>query len=132
HSYLHFQPGTPVAGNVTRVQGTTQLLNLVKKAEAVDPAYTTEVHVMITESLIRALELRMDRVPAARAKESLDMFYRSGLILTPYFYSALDQYEKEDVGLREGFVTMARNIQLKTEQARFQDTFYKIPVPQKT
>ena len=34
--------------------------------------------------------------------------------------------------MRESFVEMARNIQLKIEQARFQDTFYKIPVPQKS
>jgi tetratricopeptide (TPR) repeat protein len=107
-------------------------LNLVRKAEAVDPAYTSEFHVMATESLIRAVELRIDRVPAAPAREAVSAFYRSGLLLTPYFYEALEEYEKDDISLRESFIAMARNIQLKTEQARFQETFYKIPIPQKT
>jgi len=132
HAYLHFQLDNLVTTNVSRIQNSGQLLNLVKNAEGVDPAYTSEFHVMTAESLIRALELRMDRVPSSRAKEAIDGFYRSGLLLTPYFYNALEEYENGDVGLRELFPTMARNIQLKIEQTRFQDTFSKIAVPQKT
>jgi tetratricopeptide (TPR) repeat protein len=131
HAYLHFQLDNFVTSNMSRIQGSGQLINLVRKADGVDPAYTSETHVMTTESLIRALELRMDRVPAAPARESVDAAYRSGLLLTPYFYEALIAYEGDDVGLRESFLTMARNIQVKTEQARFQQTFFKIPVPQK-
>src|SRR5262249_4848860 len=132
HAYLHFQLDNLVTRNVSRIQNSSQLLNLVKKAAGVDPAYTSEFHVMTTESLIRALEVRMDRVPSSRAKEAVDGFYRSGLLLAPYFYSALEEYENEDVGLSELFPNMVRNIQLKTEQARFQDTFSKIVVPEKT
>ena len=132
HAYLHFQLDNLVTTNVTRIQNSSQLLNLVRKAQGVDPAYTAEFHVMTTESLIRAIELRMDRVPSARAKEAVDAFYRSGLLLTPYFYNALETYEKDDEVLRDSFIVMARNIQFKTEQARFQETFDKIPVPQKT
>jgi tetratricopeptide (TPR) repeat protein len=132
HAYLHFQLDIPVASNVTRIQNANQMLNLVRRADGVDPAYTSDFHVMAAESLIRALELRLDRVPAGRARESVDSFYRSGLLLTPYFYGALEEYEKGDVGLREAFVEMARNIDAKKEQARFQETFNKIPVSQKT
>jgi len=132
HAYLHYQLDNLVTSNMSRIQGSGQLMNLVRKADGVDPAYTAESHVMTTESLIRALELRMDRVPAAPAKESVDASYRSGLLLTPYFYSELIKYEGEDEGLRESFLSMARNIQVKTEQARFQETFFKIPVPQKS
>src|SRR5215470_10482463 len=64
HAYLHFQLDNLVTRNVSRIQNSAQLLNLIKKAEGVDPAYTSEFHVMTTESLIRALELRMDRVPS--------------------------------------------------------------------
>ncbi|HYR41676.1 MAG TPA: tetratricopeptide repeat protein, partial [Terriglobia bacterium] len=114
------------------IQNNAQLLTLVKKADGVDPAYTSEAHVMTTESLIRALELRMDRVPATRARESVDMYYRTGLLLTPYFYDALQTFETEDVGIREGFVDMARKIEVKAEQRRFEEKFYSIPVPQKS
>jgi tetratricopeptide (TPR) repeat protein len=132
HAYLHFQMDGLVTGNLPKIQNTTQLLNLVKKAEGVDPSYTSEFHVMMTESLIRAIELRMDRTPTARAKEAVDSYYRLGLVLTPYFYAALDEYEKGDAGFRENFINIVRGIQLKTEQTRFQETFNKIPIPAKT
>jgi tetratricopeptide (TPR) repeat protein len=132
HAYLHFQLDRLVTTNIARIQNSAQLLNLVKNAKDVDAAYTSEFHVMAAESLIRAIELRMDRLPSARAKDAIDMFYRSGLLLTPYFYNALEQYEREDTSLRQAFLTMARNIQFKTEQARFQETFDKIPLPPKT
>src|SRR5262245_42103465 len=131
HAYLHFQLDTLVTTNISRIQNSNQLLNLGRKADGVDPAYTSETHVMAAESLIRAIELRMDRVAASRAKEAVDGFYRSGLLLTPYFYAALEEYEKGDVGLRDSFLNMARNIQVKTEQTRFQETFAKIPPTQK-
>ena len=131
HAYLHFQLDTLVTTNVYRIQNSNQFLGLVKQAQGVDPAYTSELHVMVAESLIRALELRMDRMPAARAKESVDAFYRSGLLLAPYFYNALETYEKGDVSFRESFLDMMRNVQLKTEQTRFQETFYKIAPVQK-
>jgi tetratricopeptide (TPR) repeat protein len=131
HAYLHFQLDGMVTLNVPRIQNSAQFLNLVRGKAGVDPAYTSDFHVMAAESLIRALELRMDRIPAARAKETVDMDYRSGLMLTPYFFNALQEYEKEDSGLRESFGAMARNIQFKAEQARFLETFDKIPAPQK-
>src|SRR5438132_11045379 len=60
HAYLHFQLDSLVAVNANRILNAAQLLSLVKKADGVDPAYTSEFHIMVTESLIRAMELKMD------------------------------------------------------------------------
>jgi tetratricopeptide (TPR) repeat protein len=132
HAYLHFQLDNIVTTNVSRIQNSSQLLNLVKKADGVDPAYTSEFHTMEAESLIRAMELRIDRIPLIRAKEAVDSYYRSGLLLSPYFFAALQQYELEDGSFREHFLEMIRGIDYKTEVARFQENFSKIPIPQKT
>jgi tetratricopeptide (TPR) repeat protein len=131
HAYLHFQLDGIVTRNLTRITNNTQLVALVKKADGVDPAYTSEAHVMIVESLIRAVELRMDHVAPARARESVDMYYRTGLLLTPYFYEALQKFESEDASIRDSFLDMARQIDVRDEQKRFQEKFYSIPVPQK-
>ncbi len=132
HAYLHFLLDGVVLRNMSKISGTEQLLALVKSAEGVDPAYTSDLRVVTTESLIRALELRMDHVPAARAKDAVDMNYRTGLLLTPYFYDSLQNFEKGDLSIREAFADMAHDIQLKSEQQRFQTKFYNIPLPQKT
>ena len=132
HAYLHFLLDGVVLRNMPRISGTEQLLALVKSAEGVDPAYTSDLRAITTESLIRALELRMDRLPAARAKEAIDTNYRIGLLLTPYFYDSLQNFEKSDLSIREAFADMAHDIQVKTEQQRFESKFYSIPLPQKT
>jgi tetratricopeptide (TPR) repeat protein len=132
HAYLHFQLDNLVATSTGKVSNPGALLALISKAQGVDPAYTSEFHVMAAESLIRAIELRIDRAPAVRARESVDTFYRTGLLLTPYFYTALGSYEQSDSSIREYFADMLKGLQLKTEQQRFQETFYKIPVPEKT
>jgi len=131
HAYLHFQLDGLVTRNLSRFQNASQLLDLVKKAEGVDPEYVSEFRVMVAESLIRAVELRMDKIPGVRAKDAVNSFYRSGLLLTPYFYSVLEGYEKGESSLRDALPEMARNVQLSAEKARFQDTFYKIPAPAK-
>jgi tetratricopeptide (TPR) repeat protein len=132
HAYLHFQLDNLVTSNMSRIENAGKILDLVKKASDVDPAYTSEPHIMTAESLIRALELRMDKVPAARAHESVNTFYRAGLLLTPYFYQELEGFEKGDLTFRFSLIDMARNVDEKSEEARFKDTFNKIPVSQKS
>lgn len=132
HAYLHFHLDSLVTAYLNRIDSSGSLLALVSKADGVDPLYVSEFRVLATESLIRAVELRMDRVAAARAKDSIGMYYRSGLLLAPYFYEALMRFEQlEAGGIRDYYGEMAAGIQLKTEQQRFQETFYRIPVPQK-
>jgi tetratricopeptide (TPR) repeat protein len=131
HAYLHFQLDGVVLRNMPKISGMNQLLALVKSADGVDTTYTSDVRALTTESLIRALELRMDRVPAARAKEILDTYYRIGLLLMPYFYDSLVAFEKQDLSIREAFSDMAQSIQPRVEQQRFEKTFFSIPVPQK-
>ena len=132
HAYLHFQLDSMVTKYFNRMQSVSTILDKAKKVPGVDSTYTSEFRIMVEESLIRALELRMDKVPSAKARESMDTFYRAGLLLTPYFYGALQEYEKGNVSLRDEFGDIARNVKFSTEQTRFDQTFLKIPVPEKS
>jgi tetratricopeptide (TPR) repeat protein len=133
HAYLHYHLDNLINTYMSRIEGSGTILGLISRSEGVDPLYASDFRVLATESLIRASELRMDRVPGARAKETVDMYYRSGLLLTPYFYEALGRFDQlEAGGIRDYFAEMIAGIKLKAEQLRFQDTFGKIPVPQKT
>src|SRR5262249_47068579 len=114
-----------------KISDQNDLFSLVKSAQGIDPNLTADLRAITTESLIRALELKMDRVPAARAKDLIDMYYRAGLLLVPYFYDALAKFEKEDMSIREALPDMTHDIELRTEQKRFEKQFYSIPVPQK-
>jgi tetratricopeptide (TPR) repeat protein len=132
HAYLHFQLDGLVTKYFNRMSAVSSILDKAKKVQGVDPMYSTEFRIMVTESLIRALELRMDKIPSVRAKELQDSFYRSGLLLVPYFYDGLGEYEKSSVSLLNAFPEIARNVKLTKEEERYENTFLKIPVPQKS
>ena len=131
HAYLHFQLDGVVLRNMSKIDGMGKLFETVRQSSGIDPAYTSDFRSSTTEALIRALELRMDRVPAARAKDTVDMYYRSGLLLMPYLYESFDMFEKGDINIREAFADMAHDVQAKKEEDRFEKRFSSIPVPQK-
>jgi tetratricopeptide (TPR) repeat protein len=131
HAYLHFQLDSLSARNLSRIQNGNALVSLVKGAEGVRSEYVSDLYVMTSESLIRAVELRMDRLPAVPARTALDNYYRSGLLLAPYFYDALGIYEQREEGMREYFSEMVTAINVKAEQTRFQERFAAIPVPER-
>jgi tetratricopeptide (TPR) repeat protein len=86
---------------------------------------------MLTESLVRAVELRIDRASPATAEESLKTSYRSGLLLAPYFYESLATYEAGDNSFRDELSTLTAGIDGARERDRFQKTFNSIPPPQR-
>jgi hypothetical protein len=132
HSYLHFYLDDIVNRNLARIQNKDKLLALVANEPGTDPVYTREFGLLAVESLIRAVELRMDRVTAIRAKDVVSGYYRSGLLLTPYFYDALQAYQAGTSSLRDSYVNMASGVDLAAERNRFQTTFQSIPVPQRS
>jgi len=130
HSYLHFQLDEIVNRNIAVIENKDQLLALVAGEQGVEATYTRQFGLMTVESLIRALELRMDRSTALRANDVVASAYRSGLLLTPYFYGALQSFPGGTASFRDTFAAMAQGISFKTERDRFQSTFHSIPLPQ--
>jgi hypothetical protein len=132
HAYLHLRLNNTVATEVAKVKGRDSLLPLIAGVPGVIPEYSSQFHSMMTESLIRAVELRSDRVPDAQARELVKTHYRSGLLLLPYFYDELAAYEASDLSLRDALQTMAAAIDVKKEAERFNATFHAIPAADRT
>jgi hypothetical protein len=129
HAYLHVRLNTYAAAAVSKVANRETLLDLLTGVEDVPRIYASSFETMLTESLVRAIELRMDRGPAARVQESLRTLYRSGLLLAPYFYESLAGYETSDSSLRGEVANMAGAIDIQKEKIRFQQTFHSITLP---
>jgi hypothetical protein len=131
HAYLHLRLNQ-VAGNAAlKVDKRSTLLSLIAKENGVSREYASSFEDMLAESLIRAIELRLDRAPAAKTEESLRGYYRTGLLLTPYFFSALAAYEASDYSLKSEVENLVRGIDVGKEQARFQQIFRGIPIPER-
>jgi hypothetical protein len=131
HAYLHVRLNNYAAAAAYKVQSRSILMALLNTASGVQREFSSNFENMFTESLIRAVELRLDRVPAAAADERVKSNYRSGLLLMPYFYEALPTYETGDNPFREEIGLMAAAIDAGKERERFQSTFENIPLPQR-
>ena len=73
---------------------------------------------LVTECLIRALELRMDKVPVADAQKRLDEMTTQGLILVHYFYNSLLVFEHQEASMTAYYKPMILAIDPRAEQRR--------------
>jgi tetratricopeptide (TPR) repeat protein len=78
-----------------------------------EPAYKSDFVLLSNESLIKAVESRLDK-----NKGEVDQAARQGYILTPYFAEQLPVFEKQEQGMRYYFEDMVAGIDLKHESNR--------------
>jgi tetratricopeptide (TPR) repeat protein len=120
HMYLHFLLDALALKRVSAMNRLAPLLISVERAP-LDRSYKEDVALLVTESLIRAIEART----AAKGKEgdpirqqAVETAMRSGFILTRYFYDALTGFENDVVGLRDAYGDLLRNISVDRERRR--------------
>lgn len=112
HTYLHFVLDPLAMTRARTFQRLAPLLGLVQPAP-LEPSYKKDVSLLVTESLIRAVEARM--IPGGRAAElqreqATDRAMREGFLLTEYFFDALKQFEKEPTGIKDAYGDMLYGI----------------------
>ena len=88
------------------------LIDFVQTAP-LDPNFKNDFVLLANESLIKAVESRLDKNPA-----EIDQAARQGYVLTPFFAEQLPVFEKQEQGMRFYFEEMANAIDLKKEDTR--------------
>ncbi len=99
HQYLHFLLDPLAVKYAPEIHEKRELLSLARKAPSLAPDFKEDFPLLLTECLIRAAELRMDKRPKAAAERAVGELTASGLVLVPYFYAALADYEQQDASL---------------------------------
>ncbi|MGO9128038.1 MAG: hypothetical protein ACLP6G_24520 [Terriglobales bacterium] len=118
HTYLHYLLDPMAAKYPATVNRLTPLLAGVKKAP-MDEGFKDDVSLLVTECLIRAIEVRTGGpAPEAQRRAAVEQSVKQGYVLTQYFYDALAKFEKSPVGLRNDYVEMISGIDLGKEQKR--------------
>ena len=90
-------------------------------APALEDTYKTDFQLLVTKSLVKAVEARLARMPETKRLDQVRKDLGDGFILTPYFYEALGVYEKQGQEMRRYYPEMIEAIDLKKEAARLQD-----------
>jgi hypothetical protein len=126
HTYLHYLLD-PLAAKYPSLTGRlTPLLAGVRKAP-MDESFKNDVSLLVTECLIRAIEVRTGgsgKMPEPERQAAVEQSVKQGYILTQYFYDALAKFEKSPVGLRSDYIGMVSAIDVGKEQRLEAETHF--------
>lgn len=118
HQYLHFLLDPLAVKYSPQIHHAAALDALARKAPALRNDFKADFSLLVTECLIRAVELRMDKVPVPDAAKQIQQMTSTGFILVPYFYDALQQFEKQDSAMSGYYEQMVKGINPAEEAIR--------------
>ena len=95
HEYLHFLIDPMVQKHGRLLLRHRDLLEVVQKQPSLKPEYQESFLLVVTESLIESLQLRL--YSSEQVNQEMVGLFRDGLVLAPYFHRGLLMYE--DSGL---------------------------------
>jgi tetratricopeptide (TPR) repeat protein len=119
HTYLHYLLDPLALKNGGAFKRLEPLLDDVRNAP-VDEAFKTNISLLVTECLVRAIEMRMTMAKSSEAERTkvLDEADKEGYILTRYFYDALGRFEKDPSGMRNAYADLLGQIEVGKEMKR--------------
>jgi len=118
HTYLHYLLDPMAEKHFTSIKRIEPLLLSVKRAPLED-SFKTDISLLVTECLIRAVEIRTlgnKQTAEAMRSQAVDDAVKRGYVLTRYFYNYLVTFEKDPAGLRAAYGDMLDGIDLRQEQ----------------
>ena len=128
HQYLHFLLDALPLKYAPEIHEKEDLLALARKAPALAPDFKDDFSLLVTECLIRAVELRMEKASQTMAAKTAQELAASGLILVPYFYQALAEYQKQDGPMSVYYRQLIQGIDEDEERKRLATVKFTQPV----
>lgn len=147
HTYLHYEVEPLVYSRGTAMKRLVPLLKSVQDAP-LDFTYKSDISALLTECLIKAIEIQTmdvglakptrpeptasraafgkysdamgvyDRRAEAVRREHVDLAMRQGWVLVDYFYGKLGAIQKEGVSLKEDIAEMVYGMDVERERHR--------------
>jgi tetratricopeptide (TPR) repeat protein len=115
HTYLHFVIEPLASKYKLDIMKNAALSDYLATARGIDESYKNDFLLLVTESLIKAIESKLDHTPA-----TVNTALQEGYILTPFFAEALTKYEKQPVGMRLYFPDMMASLDAAKERKRIE------------
>ena len=120
HTYLHYLLDPMALKYGAEMKRLAPLADSVQAAP-MDEGFKTDMALLVTECLIRGVEIRMTnsaKTPEAVRAEFVQRSMEQGYILTRYFYDALGPFEKDPAGIRNAYPDMLAGIDVGKERKR--------------
>jgi tetratricopeptide (TPR) repeat protein len=124
HAYLHYLLDPLATRHEEIVMRTHGVVRPCATRPALDQSFKSDYLLLVTESLIKAVEARLDKQPALVNQAMLE-----GYILTAYFAEQLQAYLKQEQAMRFYYPEMIEAIDLKREDARLSQIEFASQAP---
>jgi len=124
HTYLHYLLDPLSLKYPASIKRLDPLLESVKRAP-MEEAFKIDTSLLVTECLVRAVEIRTEgnsKTPEALRTDAVEKSMEQGFILTRYFYDSLAQFEKAPEGIRNAYIDLLNTVDLKKEEKRAAET----------
>lgn len=118
HAYLHYLLDPFSSKYAAAIDAKKDLGGLAVFAPALDDSYKTDFALLLTESLIKAMEARVKIGSQKQKQAEVDQAMREGYILTAHFYEQLPRFEAQAQGIRFYYPEMINAIDKKHEDQR--------------
>ncbi|MBZ5552925.1 MAG: tetratricopeptide repeat protein [Acidobacteriia bacterium] len=116
HQFLHFVLDPLSLKYANRFYHKQALMEVAAKNPNLDPQFRKDFMLYAIECVIRAAELRMRKLPTAKADDELTRNAATGFFLIKHFYNQLQEFEKGEQGIREALGDMVESIDMEAEK----------------
>ena len=118
HEYLHFMIDPLIVKYSGSLPPREPFLKMVRRLPNRLARYENDLPLMVSESLIQVLELRLDRLEDAPKTHAIIEGYEKGLILAPYFDEGLKKFEARQESFQEFAPELIHGIEFENEKGR--------------
>jgi hypothetical protein len=118
HTFLHYELDPQADKHPSAIKRLEPLLQSVKRSP-LEESFKTDISLLVTECLIRAMEIRMSgnkQTAEAMRAQAVDDSVKQGYILTRTFYDEVVAFEKDPVGIRGAYGGLLDNVDVKKEE----------------
>ncbi len=119
HTFLHYELDPLADKHFVAIKRLEPLLQSVKRAP-LEENFKTDISLLVTECLVRAIEIRTtgskQAVDEALRVQAVDDAVKQGYILTRYFYDTVVAFEKDPAGIRGAYGEFLTGIDIKKEE----------------
>ena len=113
HAYLFYLLDPLATRNRDILERKKVLADHAQRAHLLNDAYKNDFLLLVTASLVRAVEAHMDH-----QKDAVDKALHEGYILAPYFDEQLTRFEKQEESMSLYYTSMVQAIDLLKEDQR--------------
>ena len=118
HGWLHYLLDPYPYRNARLVESKSDLHRIAARAPGLDLAFRSNFSLVLTESLIRAIQARRIKADPETRRRAANEAVAEGFYLTAYFFDAMEEFEEQPVGMSLYYTEMIEAISVRDEQRR--------------